>query len=117
MRFYRFTIYCRLKFYYPITIIIGDIVNTREQDSYQQCDVCDYEAQGKTFEICMEALKPYYVEKHHDFTNHKMKPLIRAVLREVGSLGSWNTEPYLKNNLWKSIQNSGAPRPYSRDSF
>lgn len=30
------------------------------------CDLCDYEAQGNTFEEWMQALHPHYVEKHAD---------------------------------------------------
>ena len=30
------------------------------------CDLCDYEAQGETFEEWMNALKPHYKEAHAD---------------------------------------------------
>ena len=29
-----------------------------------KCDLCDYEAQGETFEEWMEALKPHYFKAH-----------------------------------------------------
>ena len=31
------------------------------------CDLCDFEAQGETFEAWMEAMKPHYAEAHADF--------------------------------------------------
>ncbi len=31
------------------------------------CDLCDYSAEGETFEAWMEALKPHYAEAHKDF--------------------------------------------------
>ncbi len=31
-----------------------------------KCDLCDYEAEGATFEEWMEALKPHYGEAHAD---------------------------------------------------
>ena len=30
------------------------------------CDLCDYEAEGETFEEWMNALKPHYAEAHSD---------------------------------------------------
>ncbi len=30
------------------------------------CDLCDYEAQGETFEAWMNALKPHYMQTHAD---------------------------------------------------
>ena len=35
------------------------------------CDLCDYEAQGETFEEWMNALKPHYAEAHADVMNSK----------------------------------------------
>jgi len=32
-----------------------------------KCDLCDHQAQGKTFEEWMKALKPHYAEAHSDF--------------------------------------------------
>jgi hypothetical protein len=29
-----------------------------------QCDICEHEAQGETFEEWMNALKPHYAEAH-----------------------------------------------------
>lgn len=29
-----------------------------------KCDLCEYEAQGETFEEWMEALKPHYMDSH-----------------------------------------------------
>ena len=29
-----------------------------------KCDLCDYEAEGETFEEWMNELKPHYTEKH-----------------------------------------------------
>jgi hypothetical protein len=29
-----------------------------------KCDLCEYEAQGETFEDWMNALKPHYMETH-----------------------------------------------------
>ena len=31
-----------------------------------KCDLCDHEAQGETFDIWMNALKPHYMEAHAD---------------------------------------------------
>ena len=36
-----------------------------------KCDMCDYEAQGETFEEWMEALKPHYAKAHADFMKQK----------------------------------------------
>ena len=36
-----------------------------------KCDVCDYKAQGETFEAWMDALKPHYAEAHADFMKQK----------------------------------------------
>ena len=36
-----------------------------------QCDVCDYVAQGETFEEWMNALKPHYAEAHADIMASK----------------------------------------------
>lgn len=35
-----------------------------------KCDLCDYEAQGETFEAWMQALMPHYMEKHADVMNN-----------------------------------------------
>ena len=32
-----------------------------------QCDLCDYVAEGETFEGWMQALMPHYMEAHADF--------------------------------------------------
>jgi hypothetical protein len=42
---------------------------THNQDKFMKtltCDLCDHEAQGKTFEEWMEALKPHYGQAHAD---------------------------------------------------
>lgn len=31
-----------------------------------QCDLCEHEAQGETFEEWMDALKPHYMKAHAD---------------------------------------------------
>ena len=31
-----------------------------------KCDLCEYEAEGETFEEWMNALKPHYAEAHAD---------------------------------------------------
>ena len=36
-----------------------------------KCDLCDYQAQGETFEEWMEALKPHYGKAHADVMNQK----------------------------------------------
>ena len=36
-----------------------------------KCDLCDYEAQGETFEEWMNALKPHYGEAHADVMKGK----------------------------------------------
>jgi len=33
------------------------------------CDLCDFEAQGETFEDWMKALAPHYIEAHADVMN------------------------------------------------
>ena len=33
------------------------------------CDLCDYEAQGSTFEEWMKALQPHYIAAHADVIN------------------------------------------------
>ena len=35
------------------------------------CDLCDYVAQGETFEEWMNALKPHYVKTHADVMQSK----------------------------------------------
>lgn len=35
-----------------------------------KCDLCDYEAQGETFEGWMNALMPHYMEAHADVMNN-----------------------------------------------
>ena len=35
------------------------------------CDLCDYVAEGETFEEWMDALKPHYAEAHSDVLNSK----------------------------------------------
>ena len=37
------------------------------------CDLCDYEAQGETFEAWMKALHPHYMEAHRDVISHPSK--------------------------------------------
>lgn len=37
------------------------------------CDLCEYEARGKTFEEWMDALKPHYMEAHTDVMNDSNK--------------------------------------------
>lgn len=34
-----------------------------------KCDLCNYEAQGETFEDWMKALHPHYMEAHSDVIN------------------------------------------------
>ena len=36
-------------------------------------DLCDHEAQGKTFEERMRALMPHYIESHSDVMNDPAK--------------------------------------------
>ena len=36
-----------------------------------KCDLCDHEAQGKTFEEWMNALKPHYTEAHAEVMQSK----------------------------------------------
>ena len=36
-----------------------------------RCDLCDYVAEGETFEEWMNALKPHYAEAHADVMNSK----------------------------------------------
>ena len=38
-----------------------------------KCDLCDFEAQGETFEEWMEALKPHYMEAHADVMSDPTK--------------------------------------------
>ncbi len=35
------------------------------------CDLCNYEAQGETFEEWMNALKPHYAQAHPDVMQSK----------------------------------------------
>ena len=35
------------------------------------CDLCNYEAQGETFEEWMDALKPHYAQAHADAMQSK----------------------------------------------
>lgn len=32
-----------------------------------KCDLCDFEAQGETFEAWLENMKPHYAVEHADF--------------------------------------------------
>lgn len=34
-----------------------------------KCDLCEYVAEGETFEDWMAALRPHYVQAHADFVN------------------------------------------------
>ena len=36
-----------------------------------KCDLCDYEAEGNTFEEWMGALRPHYSEAHADVMKNK----------------------------------------------
>ena len=36
-----------------------------------QCDLCNHEAQGETFEEWMNALKPHYAKAHADVMENK----------------------------------------------
>ena len=38
-----------------------------------KCDLCDYEAQGETFEAWMEALKPHYFNAHPEVMKDSSK--------------------------------------------
>lgn len=38
-----------------------------------KCDQCEVTAEGETFEVWMEALKPHYAEAHADFMKEKGK--------------------------------------------
>jgi predicted kinase len=37
------------------------------------CDLCDYKAEGETFEQWMAALKPHYAEAHAEIMNNKKR--------------------------------------------
>ena len=45
------------------------MVTTRETMKTLKCDLCDYEAQGETFDDWMRALMPHYMEIHADVMN------------------------------------------------
>lgn len=54
-----------------------------------KCDLCDFEAQGETFEEWMSALKPHYAAAHADFMKE------RSVLPETqqkAEMEQWMTE-------------------------
>ena len=36
-----------------------------------KCDLCDYEAEGETFEESMNALKPHYADTHAEVMQSK----------------------------------------------
>ena len=38
-----------------------------------KCDLCEYEAEGETFEAWMEALRPHYGEVHADVMSDPSK--------------------------------------------
>ena len=54
-----------------------------------QCDLCDYTAQGDTFEAWMEAMKPHYAEAHADVMQREgAKPKEE----QMASMQAWMTE-------------------------
>ncbi len=38
-----------------------------------KCDLCEYDAQGETFDDWMDALRPHYIKAHADVMNDSSK--------------------------------------------
>lgn len=53
------------------------------------CDMCDFEAQGETFEDWMNALKPHYATAHMDFMQQQMQ---RPKEEQMAEMGKWMSE-------------------------
>ena len=53
------------------------------------CDLCDHEAQGKTFEEWMEAMKPHYAQAHADFMGKQSQ---RPKEEQMAEMGRWMSE-------------------------
>lgn len=53
------------------------------------CDMCDFEAQGETFEAWMNALKPHYAEAHKDFMQEQMQ---KSQEEQMASMKKWMDE-------------------------
>ncbi len=47
------------------------------------CDLCDFTAQGNTFEEWMENLKPHYAQAHMDFMQEQMKKTSEEQQKEM----------------------------------
>ncbi|PIT92482.1 MAG: hypothetical protein COU08_02115 [Candidatus Harrisonbacteria bacterium CG10_big_fil_rev_8_21_14_0_10_42_17] len=54
-----------------------------------KCDICDFEAQGATFEEWMEALKPHYAEKHTEFMKAQGE---RSKEEQMAEMQKWMDE-------------------------
>ncbi len=65
-----------------------------------KCDVCDYEAQGETFEAWMNALKPHYAEKHAEFMKQQEK---RSPEEQQAEMQTWMAENKARFNAKETI--------------
>jgi len=54
-----------------------------------KCDLCDFEAQGETFEAWMEAMKAHYAEAHMDVMQREGAKSPEA---QKESMGKWMTD-------------------------
>lgn len=53
------------------------------------CDMCDFEAQGETFEAWMNALKPHYAEAHADFMQEQIQ---KPKQEQMAAMQNWMQE-------------------------
>lgn len=53
------------------------------------CDMCDFEAQGESFEEWMNTLKPHYAEAHKDFMQEQMQ---KSQEEQMASMKKWMDE-------------------------
>jgi len=54
-----------------------------------KCDLCEFEAQGETFEEWMNAMKPHYAEAHADFMRQQSK---NSREKQMAEMQKWITE-------------------------
>ena len=50
------------------------------------CDLCDFTAEGETFEAWMENLKPHYAQAHLDFM---MKNMDKSEEEKKAAMNQW----------------------------
>lgn len=59
-----------------------------------KCDLCEFTADGETFEQWMEALKPHYAQAHADFMASKASLSPEEMKAEMGKWMAENKERF-----------------------